>query len=91
MSECKLEDAQHGSCLQLLHVQYSDNTASILFEATPGESLVLSNRAQVMINETTIWLDKIKFDRKIQIYCRNSDACKADIIKDIYAESACLF
>ncbi len=82
--ECNLVDAQYLSCSQLLHVRYSEKEASIQFEATPIESLVLSNAIQMMTNTTMIWLEKFQFKRTFQIFCFHNNACKADAINDIY-------
>jgi len=73
--------------LQLLEIGYTPKrTASILFEATPSESLVLSNAAKMMTNTTMIWLNKNQFIRTFEIFCFNANACKADTINDIYVE-----
>jgi hypothetical protein len=85
-SECKPVNASYSSCSQLLHVRYSANTASIVFEASPSESLVLSNAAHIMTNTTMIWLEKIQFDRIFQIFCFNDNTCKPDAISNIYLE-----
>jgi hypothetical protein len=85
-SECKPVNASYSSCSQLLHVRYSTNNASIVFEASPSESLVLSNAGQIMTNTTMIWLNKIQFDRIFQIFCFNNNTCKPDAISNINRE-----
>ena len=84
--ECSLMDAQYSSCSQLLHIRYPEKKASILFEASPSESLILSNAAQMMTNTTMIWLDKIQFDRTFQIFCFDTNACTTDSINNIYVQ-----
>jgi hypothetical protein len=83
---CNLVNAQYSNCLQQLHIQYSKGEGSVLFQANPAESLVLSNVAQIMTNTTTIWLNKVQFERTFQISCFNYNACRTDLINDIYIE-----
>ncbi len=85
--ECSSVNATYSSCSQLLDIGYTPTrTASVLFEASPSESLVLSNAAKMMTNTTMIWLDKYQFIRTFQIFCFNNNACKADTISSIYVE-----
>lgn len=84
--ECSLVDVQYESCSQLLHIQYQSDSASVVFEPTPHESLVLFNAGQIMMNTTMIWLNKIQFNRIFQIFCFHTGACKADVIKNIYIQ-----
>jgi hypothetical protein len=70
----------------MLHVRYSEKEASVRFEASPSESLVLSNTAQIMTNTTQIWFKDVQIERTFQIFCFNTNACKADAISNIYDE-----
>jgi hypothetical protein len=83
---CNSVNAQYSSCSQLLHVRYPKREASIVFEASPAESLVLFNVPQIMTNTTMIWLDKYQFERIFQIFCFHANACNADVISNIYLE-----
>jgi hypothetical protein len=85
--ECSSVNAPYSSCSQLLEIGYAPKgTASILFEASPSEPLVLSNAAQMMTNTTMIWLDKYQFIRTFQIFCFDNNACKTDSINNIYVQ-----
>ena len=83
---CNFVNAQYSNCLQQLHIQYSKGEGSILFQANPAESLVLINVAQIMTNTTMIWLKKFQFERTFQISCFNHNACRTDLINNIYTE-----
>ena len=83
---CNFVNAQYSNCLQQLHIQYSKGESSISFQANPAESLVLTNVAQIMTNTTMIWLKKFQFERTFQISCFNHNACRTDLINDIYIE-----
>ncbi len=85
-SECKLGEPQQSPCSQLLHVRYSEKSASVSFKAASNELLILPNAARLMTNTTKIWLDKNQMERTFQIFCFDGQACNASAISDIYIQ-----
>jgi hypothetical protein len=83
---CNLVDTPYSSCSQLLHVQYSEKSASVFFAASPSESPMLPTAARLMINTTMIWLDRLQLDRIFQIFCFDANACSTNAINDTYMQ-----
>lgn len=87
LSKCN-DFVPSSSCLQSLHIRYDQNEATVSFEPTPNDILILPTISTTMVNKTVIWFKNgnspIKVNRYFDIYCSTNDTCTKERLINIF-------